>query len=182
MDVLLGEAARDPWVAAAVAATSMSTTTQWLLLGLGAMVLVAFFGVQQRQRSRSATPTPRQATEGTQRDIVEVMSQLDQLSRQIHQKIDQRLGKLDALIRLADERIDRLNQLERSQKGAGAIDIELAPETPDAVEKIDEDPNQAIYQLADAGYTPIQIARQLSRHTGEIELILSLRRARRASA
>lgn len=65
-------------------------------------------------------------------------------------------------------------------KSAPAIDITLgdddaaAPAEPQMPAKSDAD----IYRLADAGMTPIEIAQELGRGTGEIELVLSLRKAK----
>lgn len=172
-------------VPSSTVAASAVDSNQWILLGVGVFVLLGLLVWQRNQRLRQSgdnSDSRHREWNKTQREITEIMSHLEQLSLQIHQKIDQRLARLDALVRQADERIDQLNRLERSRQGITPLDIELASETPQSSEAADENPHQPIYRLADAGYTPIQIAKKLSRHTGEVELILSLRRARRASA
>lgn len=65
-------------------------------------------------------------------------------------------------------------------KSAPAIDITLGDETdPPSAAPAPSDGNDAnIYRLADAGMTPIEIAQELGRGTGEIELVLSLRKAK----
>jgi len=169
---------------ATISASTMNTT-QLILLGVGVAMLLVMIAWQRIHRQNLGGPVRNNRQDdlgNTPREIAEVMAQLEQLSRQIHHKIDGQLARLDASVRMADERINQLAQLERSRQGVPALDVELASETPDQAEPRDDDPHQPIYRLADAGYTPIQIARKLSRHTGEVELILSLRRAKRASA
>jgi predicted trehalose synthase len=154
---------------------------QWMMLGSVAVVLASL--VAWHRLGRDSGGRARAGDwRATQRDVADAMVQLDQLAQRIHQKIDVRLAKLDALIREADDRIDQLDRMQRTGAGAPSVDIQLAPESPEAPAASDDDPHQSIYQLADAGYTSLQIAKKLSRHTGEVELILSLRRARRATA
>jgi hypothetical protein len=39
---------------------------------------------------------------------------------------------------------------------------------------------RAVFELADAGRTPVQIAGELNEHTGKVELILNLRKSQLA--
>lgn len=65
-------------------------------------------------------------------------------------------------------------------KSAPAIDITLGDETdqPTEIQPPADGHDADIYRLADAGMTPIEIAQELGRGTGEIELVLSLRKAK----
>ena len=135
-----------------------------------------------RSISRSDHRRGKASGDETLREVEAVMAQLDHLSRQIHGKIDLKLVTLQKLIRDADQRIDQLSRLQRGAQGEATFDIELESETPDrSGEDVALDPHEAIYRLADSGHTPLQIAKELARHTGEVELILSLRRAKHAS-
>ena len=113
------------------------------------------------------------------KDLGEVMGELDALARQIHGKIDLKIATLQKVIRDADQRIDELSRLQRAADGKTVLDIQLDPESPGrAFNDRPDQPHEAVYRLADSGYTTLQIARELARHTGEVELILSLRRAK----
>lgn len=117
------------------------------------------------------------------RDIETVMVELDQLARQVHGRLDTRFAKLEMIIRDADERIENLSRLVRAAQGSPTLDLtleEAVPDPPPLEEKdIDDERHAPIYRLADSGLAAAEIALEVDRTTGEIELILSLRRTRR---
>ncbi|MFZ4573101.1 MAG: hypothetical protein ACOYN0_01810 [Phycisphaerales bacterium] len=83
--------------------------------------------------------------------------QADQVTRELIAELDRRAADLEVLIANADERIKTLRESTASQT---------------------QDPLHArIYALADAGRRPIDIAKETGCPTGQVELILSLRRA-----
>lgn len=181
----LGLAARS--ILAAGQTTPVNSTQMALLAG-GVVVLLVVAARHKRGRAgsnRSVAKSDQRRGQSvddrTLREVEAVMAQLDQLSRQIHSKIDLKLATLQKVIHDADQRIDRLSRLQRSAHGETTLDVQLESETPHRpVDEDNESPHDAVYRLADSGYTPLQIAKELARHTGEVELILSLRRARRA--
>lgn len=168
-----------------LAAADVNPIQIGLLVG-GIVVLLVVTARQRRSRmsaarsvSRSDQRRGRSSNDETLREVEAVMDQLDQLSRQIHGKIDLKLATLQKVIRDADQRIDQLSRLQRSSGGESTFDVELESESPAApVQNAAQSPHEAIYRLADSGYSALQIARELARHTGEVELILSLRRAK----
>jgi DNA-binding NarL/FixJ family response regulator len=93
--------------------------------------------------------------------------------------LDTRAAKLDALIREADEKIAILAALQRSISAMQAPLTPAAPPAPPAAPPpcaYEPDPRHVeVYTLADQGQSPSQIAGQLNRPNGEIELILALR-------
>ncbi len=173
-----------------LAATSQSVSTTQVGLLVGGIVVLLLVTARHRRSKSSANQavmrSDRQRTKApgstTLNEVEAVMGQLDQLSRQIHAKIDLKLATLQKLIRDADQRIELLSRQERSSNQSPTLDVELESESPQRAAVFEADPHDAVYRLADSGYTSLQIARELARHTGEIELILSLRRARRAPA
>lgn len=173
-----------------LAATSQSVNTTQIGLLVGGIVILLLVTARHRRSKSSASReiarSDRQRTKSagseTLGEVEAVMGQLDQLSRQIHAKIDLKLATLQKLIRDADQRIELLSRQERSADQPPTLDVELESESPQSTNGFEADPHDAVYRLADSGYTSLQIARELARHTGEIELILSLRRARRAPA
>jgi len=161
--------------------------------------------------------TELQHSAGAARDLEQVMTELDQLARQIHGRIDTKVATLEAVIRDADRRIDDLSRLMRTANGAATLDVtiddaarsdaaakesraanvreRLSPTEGSAVSARNSDPrktlgstpqansepslvHQNIFQLADAGRTAAEIAERTGRPAGEVELILSLRKAR----
>ena len=162
------------------------------LLALAVVAVALLLGSTRRRLRRSRAPTGASMREqykslsdqtGVARDIETVMVELDQLSRQVHGRLDAKIAKLERLLREADERIDGLSRQRRAAAGHPTLDVTLEPETPHAAgleTKADRrrDAYGDIYRLADAGLSPVEIARQLGQSTGAIELILSLRTAK----
>ncbi len=114
------------------------------------------------------------------------MLELDQLSRQVHGRLDTKLVRLDTLIRDADQRIEKLSRLEGASGGGAVLELTLDEEVPPdpgaAATHVDDGQHGSIYELADDGLSPVDIARRVGRPTGEVELILSLRDAHAGSA
>lgn len=85
--------------------------------------------------------------------------------------VDAKTARLEAVLAAAEARIARL------QPGAY---LEHAParEQRPRHEHFAEaaNPHQEVYDLADQGLSAVEIARRTQRHTGQIELILNLRR------
>lgn len=64
------------------------------------------------------------------RELEDAMYELDQLSRQVHGRLDTKFAKLEMVIRDADERIDKLSRLVRSAAGTQTLDVTLVEEDP----------------------------------------------------
>ncbi len=172
------------------------SSTQLGLLGLAVVVLAILMNLTRRRvrRAQGAVRTDvraeyaaLQGESSAGRDAEAVIYELDQLARQIHGRLDTKIAKLEAVIRDADVRIDRLSRLGRSADGLSTLDVTLERQVPDvdvAVEK--QSPvsasHAAVFRLADEGRSPAEIARQVGRTIGEVELILALRRTRESSA
>ena len=108
------------------------------------------------------------------RDLESLILELQELSRKISAEIDTRFAKLEAAMQDADRRIAVLNRLTR-QTGEAAAKPSPSASTPRASDS-PEERYTAIYELADVGFTPVEIARDLGRTPGEVELILNLRK------
>jgi hypothetical protein len=87
--------------------------------------------------------------------------------RELTAVLDTRIATLDALIQQADERIDAL----REPKAGPSHEHSREPATTPA-----DAQKRAIYDLADQGLTPEEIAGRLGQHAGKVELVLALRR------
>ena len=116
------------------------------------------------QRASRGSDAPSQHQQQVRQDVESLIVELDELARKINAQIDTRFAKLEAVIRDADRRIATLERLANQAA------------RPRSVPTSANDAQHAVvYELADAGKTPIEIARQLGRTPGEVELILNLR-------
>ncbi len=134
------------------------------------------------------------------RDMEVLLVELEELSRKINAQIDTKFAKLEQSIADADRRVTALRILIEETKrlhgkkpeegeasepagpNAAARSDAREPEqsmTLDAEEQSAQpsphDRRQRIYALADAGRSPVEIARELGTQPGEVELILNLR-------
>ena len=144
------------------------------LVPLAILVVVIFLLLRPRRiggtgssaaalRTTPAAGTPQ---DRLRRDLEALMVELQELSRKIGAEIDTRFAKLEAGMRDADRRIATLTRLTRK---TGQV-----PPPPE--DNSEPDLRHAIvYELADSGLKPVDIARRLGKTPGEIELILNLR-------
>ena len=92
-------------------------------------------------------------------------------------KLDNKAARLEILIQQADERISRLSHKNKANgiaqnESQFTRPTSVAPSGP----SVSIDPlTQSVYELADTGCHPIQIAQELDEQVGKVELILSLR-------
>ncbi len=174
------------------------------MLGLGiiGLSIVMRSTAKRIRESREPTSPARQRyakmTQETKakRDLEAVMVELDELARQIHGRIDTKYAKLEMVIRDADERIAQLSRLTSTSRQPSSLDVTVADSAPTFASKpasmaVSKKPAIAtpaphmhaeVYRLADAGMCPVDIAAKVGRMTGEVELILSLRKTQREAS
>jgi hypothetical protein len=151
-----------------------TTNTRLVWLGVafaGATILYAVLrGARGKKdplaRGTSSSSLARQRN--VERQMESLLVELSEMARQITAQLDTRSAKLEALIREADEKISALRQSPQVPTATTAA----APEWTAA--SIDPQ-HEAVYALADQGKSTGEIARQLNRPNGEVELILALR-------
>ena len=172
----------------------ITQSPQWwpLLLGASAavaaivlLVLVWLIARSTREPARGNTLTPAQQR-SIERDVAGLMEEFAAMARQVGRQLDERSQRLASLIEQADGRIERIERLENSDSAAPSSapivrkPMALTRDEP-APARAQVDPRHAeIYALADNGLAIAEIARRLSRPSGEIELILALRPRRSA--
>lgn len=144
--------------------------TKWAVIAL-TMLTIAYAVIRPLFRRKDPLDKPPAFSSLAQQRSVErqmqnILVELSEMARQITAQLDTRAGKLEALIREADEKIAAMKSPPASpSRGDPAL-----PELP-------SDPRHAqVYALADQGRSSNEIAQQLHRPSGEIELILALRR------
>lgn len=114
-----------------------------------------------------------------ERQMTELLVELEQMARKMTAQLDTRAAKLEVLLKQADEKIAALRSAGGSAAQAPAVvqpRLEIAP----GLAPLPDPRHAEVYQLADEGLSARQIARQLNRPHGEVELILALRGRERA--
>lgn len=171
------------------------------LIALGSiMMLIVIARMLGRRRSAlqadaHASKGPRQAaapafTSTAAHDRLErLMADAEELTRRLAAVLDNRAARIELLIEQADERLRELEtghaqtppatseQAAPAPAGShGPPDLAIsrpAPATGDPVDPL----HRKVYDLADQGLGPVDIARKIDKPTGQVELILALRRA-----
>jgi hypothetical protein len=133
-----------------------------------------------------------------ERQMESLLVEFAEMARQISAQLDTRSAKLELLIKDADEKLAALGARLAAPDGAqGKVETltetkAAAPaKTPAKAPVKSSAKNSAktstkaqgppppqhadVYQLADQGRSPLEIAKQLNRPSGEVELILALR-------
>lgn len=167
------------------------TGTQLVAAGVFAAILTMVM-ISTRGRTRRSMQTPRHTARerytsakdqgASLREVEDVMLELDKLAREVHGRLDTRFAKLEVLIRDADERIAKLERLSGSPESEPAprLDVTLSEEAPGAPVPppvMEDGPHAEVHRLSDAGMSTMQVAQETGKTIGEVELILSLRRA-----
>jgi hypothetical protein len=161
---------------------------QWIVLGVGALATL-YLLMRPRLKARRDPLEHRPALSVSQqrqleRDMSNLMVEMLETARQMTAQLDTRAARLELLIQQADQRLAALKSGSSVAPGNhdAASDsppslgqntslpgTTFEPETP-------PDPRHAeVWDMADQGSSPHEIARQLNRPNGEIELILALR-------
>jgi hypothetical protein len=123
-----------------------------------------------------------------------LLAEVEETSRRLTAQLDNRYTRLEQLLAEADERIRRLETLVGADKhqaaapeglAAPAMAARVISEAERTLQRlrqergapaaVDDPAYQPIYSLADRGKTSREIAQELGRQPGEIELILALR-------
>jgi hypothetical protein len=176
--------------------------SKWPLYALAA-VTVAYVVLRPMMGKKKKDPLEQLPQFGlsqqrvVEREMSNLLVELSQMTRQITAQLDTRSAKLEALMEEADRRIAELKELggeaterrsDEATKGQGRGDATKRPS--DAVTKgrnaegrggeeeereVGDSQQEAVYAMADSGRSAQEIAGELGRPRGEIELILALR-------
>lgn len=162
-----------------------------LLIALGSvMLMIVIFRMlrrssarQRRQpepaEARTASAAPASRGQSPER-LERLMSDAEELTRRLAAHLENKAAQLDELLGQVDARTEELRSLlDNADRVSSAASSALAPERPPEAEvSSSADPmHRKVYELADQGLDPVDIARSVDRPTGQVELILALRRA-----
>lgn len=146
------------------------------------LILIAWHVIEQRRKNAPPPAAPAIDADELRALARDVRALNDELARQTEARAQQ----LEALIEQADQRLAALRQA--SQPRTDHIEVKparpaQAPATFAAPQHAPMDQRHGVvYSLADAGHSPAQIAKQTGIPTGQVELILGLRRIAREPA
>jgi hypothetical protein len=158
------------------------------------------WAVASRARVAKAHRAVRGANAEASASDAGLAEDMQELTDRLAQELDVRAQRLERLIVAADERIARLESLETrlgagldaAQRAARPARVPTTPLAPAATSHAEPKPAgdagvlvggagdpsiAAVYTLADQGMSAVQIAQRTGRATGQVELILNLRRA-----
>jgi hypothetical protein len=133
-------------------------------------VLLVGYWYQRMLKDRKGRP--RAETKALADDLVE-------LTERLANELDRKAERVEALLSAADERIRQLERLQL-ETPRGSFEGRLVEPRPrvrhetTGAESVGS--HREVYDLADQGLSPLEIAQRLDRPTGQIELILNLRR------
>jgi hypothetical protein len=153
---------------------------KWTLVCAG--ILTVVYAVMRPFKKKRKDPLARTGTTSLagQRDMekqmTELLVELEQMSRQMTAQLQTRATKLELLIKEADEKIATLRRL------AGATPAQVRMDIAPGMKTTEDSRHAEVYDLADQGRSPRQISQQLHRPYGEVELILALRGHQQAEA
>jgi hypothetical protein len=171
-------------------ATNSATVSQFwpqmlVLAGILAIAFLMMIAVRKkfaRRQAESVSPRERMErirTAHTDRnDAMVVQADLTDHARTMAARLDAKAQRLEILIEQADQRIAELRSLAAGEDVSETEQIEQTLREIDAgspqMEQLDP-LTQSVYELADAGRNPVQIAKELDEQIGKVELILALR-------
>jgi len=140
---------------------------QWPIYALAAVTVlyVVFRPILRRKKDPlEKLPTLSLTQQRTvEREMSNLLVEMSEMARQITAQLDTRAAKLQVLLDQADQKIAQLEEPGAHPAAQPASSSEADPRY------------REIYELAEQGRTPAEIAQQLARPRGEIELILALR-------
>jgi hypothetical protein len=178
---------------------SRDDSTQWFVLVVGVLATcyVVMRGRVKAGRTKdpfNRKPVPMGVSQQKQieRDMGGLMVQMLETARHMAAQLDTRAARLEVLMKEADAKLAALKtaaatapaRIATSEPSSAvdearadrADDADEAPVAPQVKPETPPDPRHGeIYALADQGRSSGEIARQLNRPNGEVELILALR-------
>lgn len=180
---------------------------QWLLIALGGFTIAYIVFIRPNRKPKRPRDPLEQKPASTslaqqrsiERDMANLLVEYEGMIRRMTAQVDTRATRLEMLIADAEEKIATLRSLSAAASRPTAEArrwTDAAGPVPDGGEResavgdgalfagpaAEEEPvdqrHREIYDLADGGLTARQIAHQLGRPNGEVDLILALRDTR----
>ena len=141
--------------------------------------------IRRRKRLPLTPGTPHERLEAI-REQARKRAQLQAFGAEVHElverlaaQLDNKAARMELLLQDADERIRKLERMQRIERKRVSAESERAsdPTSGHESDPVTDPVTDRVYELADQGEKPVEIAKQLNQHVGQVELILALRRA-----
>lgn len=129
-----------------------------------------------------------QQVEDARYQIEDVRSRVGELiatAQRLSTRLDEKTAKVEALLAKADRRVQSESAAHETSRAAlprsagSSTAVESKPISRPKIHANEDgktDPlKKAVYELADSGRAPVDIAHELKEHVGKVELILALR-------
>lgn len=156
--------------------SQLGPAQKWsIVAAAAATIMYAVMRPWRRKKDPLSGSTPSLSLAGqreVEKQMTELLVELEQMARQMTAQLDTRAARLEALIREADVKIARLEAAGGSVSETGSS---AAAHGPMSIVPPADPRHLEVYELADQGMSSRQIAQQLDRPHGEIDLILALR-------
>ena len=155
----------------------------WLIIGAGVFIMTYIVVRPFLRRKNDPMDKPAFGRSLSQQRTVErqmesLLVELTEMTRQMSAQLDTRSAKLELLLKEADQKIAQMRQLQQGLPSVTSATTPAFEATPEPIASPMSEPDPAhaqVYALADQGKNVKEIAAELSRPSGEIELILALR-------
>ena len=147
---------------------------KWSIICAGALtILYAVMRPLRKRKDPLSRPVASLSLAGqreVEKQMTELLVELEKMARQMTAQLDTRAAKLEMLIKEADTRLAALRDATTSppMSAASTVRVSLPPDPPDSR-------HAEVYLLARQGHSARQISQIMGRPYGEIELILALR-------
>ncbi len=157
---------------------------KWVLMALaGATILYTVIRPAMQKKKKDPLYKPPTSASlaqqrNTERQMQNILVELSEMSRQLTAQLDTRSQKLEILLQEADQKIAMMKQLSiiaTTNPEPRMTTVEKESWTMPPEPAVIDPRHQEVYTLADQGQSAPDIARQLDRPRGEIDLILALR-------
>jgi len=152
------------FIAAGAPEPGVPTWLPWVLVGIGAALLVAVVALLAGSRVQVGELDRSAASEVA--ELKNRLIEVKKLAATVADDLDRRAERLERLIAQADELLDQAPAPESTRS--------TRARTPSPSPPVD-DLTQRVFALADEGRSAVQIAQVLRQPVGNVELMLALR-------
>ena len=173
--------------------------SQWAVIAAGVLTILYVAVIRPMRKGKRKDPLEKMSGPGrpsatlaqqraVEREMAGVLVEYEEMIRRMTAQLDTRATKLQLLIEEADAKLLQLKEATGRAvasppplRPAPVVQAEAEPGGDEEEPADVETSGRAyadVYHLADRGQSPRQIAMELNRPDGEIELILALRQSR----
>jgi hypothetical protein len=151
-----------------LAASAFSLTQASAAAAMLAGLLLIAYALKRRGLLRSKGAGPAAASTSVPTEVGSLQADMNELAERLASELDRKADRLERLLALAEARCIELQRLEAARPEPRSIEPRARPSA--------DTQHREVYELADMGLSHVEIAQRLERPTGQVELILNLRR------